>query len=363
MCLQTISRFACKQFFRCAGKIVLVLLQIMQLSERIFAFLQLGRRLKKLDDPEKETIFKRAQAQNGWFTADNIEFSLQQIAENLTEEKITSWLQPYRLENIKPKNVGVVMAGNIPLVGFHDFISVLISGHKLKAKLSSQDEVLFKYIASVLIEEEPAFKQRIEFSDKLKDIEAVIATGSNNSARYFEYYFGKYPHIIRKNRTSVAILTGKETESDYQKLGEDIFLYFGLGCRNVAKIYVPENFEPAQFIDHLKPWQRIIENHKYANNYDYNRSIYLLKQLRFWEGGHFLLLETDELFSPLAVLYFEKYQNPDQVKNLLAQRKDQLQCVVGSIDYPSAIPFGQAQRPSWTDYADNVDTMQFLQDV
>lgn len=335
----------------------------MQLSERLFAFLQLGQRLKTISDAEKQTLFKRARDKNGWFTPDNIEFSFQQIANNLTEEKITRWLEPCSIAQPKPKKVGVVMAGNIPLVGFHDFISVLLSGHILKAKLSSQDEVLFKYIANLLIDEEPAFARRIEFCDKLKDIDAVIATGSDNSARYFEYYFRKYPYIIRKNRTSVAVLRGNETGEDYQNLGEDIFRYFGLGCRNVAKIFVPQNFEPAHFIEAMKPWQAIIENHKYANNYDYNRSIYLLKQVPFWEGGHFLMLETSDLFSPLAVLYFEKYKDQEQLVKVLNQQKEQLQCVVGSIDYPGKIPFGEAQRPGWSDYADNVDTINFLQEI
>ena len=335
----------------------------MQLSERIFAFIQLGRRIKSLSAPEKETLYKRARAENGWFTSENIDFSLQQIAENLTEDKLTNWLQPYSLTSIKPKKVGVVMAGNIPLVGFHDFISVLISGHLLKAKLSRQDEALFRYLVNLLTEEEPAFTQRIELSDKLKGIEAVIATGSDNSARYFEYYFGKYPHIIRKNRTSVAVLTGTETAADYQKLGEDIFRYFGLGCRNVAKLYVPENFDPAHFIESLKSWQSVVENHKYANNYEYNRSIYLLKQAPFWEGGYFLMLETSDLFSPLAVLYFEKYKDMIHLDSIISQQKDKLQCVVGNLDYSGAIPFGQAQRPGWNDYADNIDTIKFLEEL
>ncbi|MFW5700307.1 MAG: acyl-CoA reductase [Cyclobacteriaceae bacterium] len=333
----------------------------MQLSERIFAFLQLGRRLRSITDQEKLSLFKRAQAANGWFTFDNLNFSLQHISDNLTEEALSSWLEPYNLSNIQPRKVGVVMAGNIPLVGFHDFISVLISGHILKAKLSSQDEVLFRYIANLLIEEEPAFANRLMFADQLKDIEAVIATGSDNSARYFEFYFGKYPHIIRKNRTSVAILTGTETESDYQKLGEDIFRYFGLGCRNVAKLFVPDSFVPASFIDQLKSWQGVVENHKYANNYDYNRSIYLLKQVPFWEGGYFLMLENSDLFSPLAVVYFEKYTHIEQVKETIARQQDKIQCVVGKADYPGIIYFGEAQRPGWSDYADNIDTIQFLQ--
>ena len=332
----------------------------MQLSERIFAFLQLGKKFSSLTQKEKEQLYNRAKAKNAWFTFDNIDFSIQQIANNLTREKMDDWLQGYSLSISNPKNIGLVTAGNIPLVGFHDFISVLLSGHNLMAKLSSQDEVLMKYVAQVIIEEQPEFKNKINFVEKLNNIDAIIATGSNNSSRYFEYYFGKYPNIIRKNRTSVAVLTGRENDTEYQGLGEDIFRYFGLGCRNVAKIYVPQNFNPAEFIERLTPWQVVNENHKYANNYDYNRSVYLLKQLPFWEGGYFLMLETEDLYSPLAVLYFEKYHDLTKLKSKIKNQENQLQCVVGNIDYPGALPFGQAQKPAWKDYADNLDTMKFL---
>lgn len=332
----------------------------MQLSERIFAFLQLGKKFSSLTQKEKEQLYNRAKAKNAWFTFDNIDFSIQQIANNLTREKMDDWLQDYSLSISYPKNIGLVTAGNIPLVGFHDFISVLLSGHNLMAKLSSQDEVLMKYVAQVIIEEQPEFKNKINFVEKLNNIDAIIATGSNNSSRYFEYYFGKYPNIIRKNRTSVAVLTGRENDTEYQGLGEDIFRYFGLGCRNVAKIYVPQNFNPAEFIERLTPWQVVNENHKYANNYDYNRSVYLLKQLPFWEGGYFLMLETEDLYSPLAVLYFEKYHDLTKLKSKIKNQENQLQCVVGNIDYPGALPFGQAQKPAWKDYADNLDTMKFL---
>jgi len=332
----------------------------MQLSERIFAFLQLGKKFSSLTQKEKEQLYNRAKAKNAWFTFDNIDFSIQQIANNLTREKMDDWLQDYSLSISYPKNIGLVTAGNIPLVGFHDFISVLLSGHNLMAKLSSQDEVLMKYVAQVIIEEQPEFKNKINFVEKLNNIDAIIATGSNNSSRYFEYYFGKYPNIIRKNRTSVAVLTGRENDTEYQGLGEDIFRYFGLGCRNVAKIYVPQNFNPAEFIERLTPWQVVNENHKYANNYYYNRSVYLLKQLPFWEGGYFLMLETEDLYSPLAVLYFEKYHDLTKLKSKIKNQENQLQCVVGNIDYPGALPFGQAQKPAWKDYADNLDTMKFL---
>jgi len=332
----------------------------MQLSERIFAFLQLGKILSSLSNDEKELLYKRAKAKNAWFTFDDIDYSLQQISSNLTQEKLDDWLKNYSLSVIKPKNIGLVTAGNIPLVGFHDFISVLLSGHNLIGKLSSQDEVLMKYIANVIIEEQPGFKNKINFVDRLNNIDAVIATGSNNSSRYFEYYFGKYPNIIRKNRTSIAVLTGQESAEDYKRLGEDIFRYFGLGCRNVTKIYVPQDFKPAEFIERFASWEVLIKNHKYANNYDYNRSVYLLKQLPFWEGGYFLMLETEDLFSPLAVLYFEKYDNFIRLKSKIKNQENQLQCIVGNIDYPGVINFGQAQNPGWKDYADNIDTLKFL---
>jgi hypothetical protein len=260
--------------------------------------------------------------------------------------------------------VGVIMAGNIPMVGFHDFLSVLISGHILYAKLSSDDTFLIKMLAERLLKLETRFEKNILFMDLLKEADAVIATGSDNTARYFEYYFSKKPHIIRKNRTSLGILTGNETTADFLALGEDIFRYYGLGCRNVSKLMVPDNYSFDEFFKAIESYSYMLDHHKYQNNYDYNKSILLVNQSTHLDNGFLLLSESEQLVSPISVLYYQTYTNAPDLKNKLATIRDKIQVVVSSAGwYPDSIAFGQAQCPAVWDYADGVDTMAFLQSL
>lgn len=298
---------------------------------------------------------------NGWFTRDNVLFCLEQWGAELTREHIDSWLNRYPRSGSPSKKVGVVMAGNIPLVGLHDFLCVLAAGHTVLAKLSSNDAVLLPYLASLMVEWDPVLKDRIEFvTEKLQAYEAVIATGSNNTARYFEHYFGKVPHIIRRNRNSVAVLTGEETEAQLQALGRDVFTYFGLGCRSVSKLYVPEGYDFDAFFQAIFVFQEVINHHKYANNYDYNKAVYLMGSIKLLDNNFLVLKEDTGYSSPIAALFYQRYQSLEQLQELLKQEAEQLQCVVSENTELKGLPFGQTQCPKLWDYADGVDTMTFL---
>ncbi|MBO0323313.1 acyl-CoA reductase [Muricauda sp. CAU 1633] len=309
-----------------------------------------------------EMVITQAQQQNGWFTRENILFALKQWSALLTDGNLKQWLSNYNLNDGQtPKTIGIVMAGNIPMVGFHDFLSVLCSGNKVLAKLSSNDKALLPYITQYLIEQEPLLAERIEFTEgKLEDFDAVIATGSNNTSRYFEYYFGKKPNIIRKNRNSVAVLTGNETQKELKALGEDIFRYYGLGCRNVSKIYVPRTYDFDLFFKAIFEHGAIIHQHKYANNYDYNKAVYLMSNFKIRDNG-FLIVKEDESFaSPIATLFYSYYESEDELRNHLKDNETQIQCVVSSRKGLGDVPFGETQMPKLHEYADGVDTMEFL---
>lgn len=338
----------------------------MTLENRIEAFAALGRAIDEWNDTTWEEIYQRTAQHNNWFTPQSIQQAFDGIRLFLDPEKLSDWTKPYKLNPETPKTVAVIMAGNIPLVGFHDLLSVLISGHKLKAKLSSQDQYLPRLLLNKLQELEPAFAPFIEVTDEvLKNFEAVIATGSNNTSRYFDYYFGKYPHIIRKNRTSVAVLEGDESTETLEKLGEDIFTYYGLGCRNVSKLFVPENYDFSRFIEAQKPYQEILDHHKYANNYDYNKSVYLVNREPHLDSGFFLMRETKDLVSPISVIFYEQYENEATLEKRLSEHEAQLQCIVSAKrDFgPATVAVGQAQCPGLSDYADGVDTLQFLSNL
>ena len=357
----------------------------MTIEQRIAKFVSLGRFLgqfgfqgneKLTDVPCNEPFFERMEQQlqiavshNGWFTRENIVFALQQWSQALTEENLEQWLKPYKLEEVTPKRVGIIMAGNIPLVGFHDFLAVLISGHKVIVKQSSNDNQLLPVIAEYLTAIAPEWKGSIEFLDekqgpsRLENYDAVIATGSNNTARYFEYYFKEKPSIIRKNRNSVAILTGKESEEELSLLGEDIFRYYGLGCRNVSKLYVPEGYNFDSFFKAMYPWNPIINQAKYANNYDYNKAVYLMSLSKLLENG-FLMLKEDESFgSPIATLFYETYSDLPSLKERLKAKEESLQCIVARDLVEGEVPFGKTQQPQLWDYADDVDTLKFLKEL
>ena len=282
-------------------------------------------------------------------------------AELLTPSDLERWLSAYDLNNNKPKTVALIMAGNIPLVGFHDFLSTLITGNKVLVKLSSNDKILLPFIAEYLIEAEPLLKDQISFSEgKLEDFDAVIATGSDNTSRYFEHYFGKKPNIIRRNRNSVAILSGNETNEELAALGEDIFRYYGLGCRSVSKLFVPINYKFDTLFEALYPFNRIIDQHKYANNYDYNKAVYLMSLFKILENGFLMLKEDKNYASPIATVFYEFYESPEELKIRLTNEKDRIQCLVANGFMADEVPFGQTQKPSLTDYADNIDTVDFL---
>ncbi|WP_299703792.1 acyl-CoA reductase [uncultured Pontibacter sp.] len=334
----------------------------MTLENRIEAFVKLGKQLQDMTPEERKALSLIAQAKNPWFDEANVSAALQGIITLLDEQYLREWLYPYHLKQVTPKKVGVVMAGNIPMVGFHDFMSVLLSGHFLLAKLSSDDDVLMRRLASMLVGIEPAFANQFEFVDMLKEADAIIATGSDNTARYFEYYFAKRPHIIRKNRTSIGVLTGHEEEEELRALGNDIFQYFGLGCRNVSKVYVPEGYTFDKLYEANEHYKTIIEHHKYHNNYDYNKSILLVNRVPHFDNGFLLVQPSEQLVSPISVLFYETFTSLPDLRQKLAAVKDKTQCVVSAHGWlEGSISFGDAQCPMPWDYADGVDTMAFLQ--
>ncbi len=312
-----------------------------------------------------EELIKTVHIYNPWFTENNVRTAIGAIANGLTQEELVNWLSAYiaQLDRKKPVRVAVIMAGNIPMVGFHDMLCVLLSGNKFLGKLSSDDKLLLPFVSRVIIGIEPDFANYIEFTeDRLKNIEAVIATGSNNSARYFDYYFGKYPNIIRKNRNSIAVLTGKESVSEIRALGDDVFQYFGLGCRNVSKLFVPRGYDFDAFYSPIIGFQEIANNNKYVNNYEYNRTVYLMSSDPTLLDNNFLLLRQDEGYSsPIGVLYYEFYDDVDVLNERLENDRQLIQCIVSnSKEIKNALPLGTAQCPTFTDYADGVDTMAFL---
>jgi hypothetical protein len=329
----------------------------MNLQERIDLLVALGDYMLSENDKWKDAQ-QKAFAENSWFTPEFINTAVKNIGkEFLQKEKLQSWCGNYFIPEKKDnvKIVGVIMAGNIPLVGFHDFLSVFISGHRQIIKPSSKDETLIKHIVQYLSEKNPEVKNFVSFAEMLKGCDAYIATGSNNSARYFEYYFRKYPHIIRRNRTSVAVLEGNESDEELENLSGDISLYFGLGCRNVTKIYVPENYDFLPLLNALKKFDYFNEIHKYKNNYDYQLAILIMNNKYYMTNGSIILTENKSFFSPISVLPFEYYKNISDVETEIKTSED-IQCVAGK----TYLSFGRTQQPSLTDYADGIDTMEFL---
>lgn len=329
----------------------------------IQSFSVLGEHLRNPDD-ELKHIIQTEKNINAWFTPESIEAAIKAIAENLNSYDLTRWLQQYTIDDKKaPKTVGLILAGNIPLVGFHDILCVLLSGNKALIKASSQDIRLIKYALNKLVNIDDTFADRFAFVEKLQNFDAVIATGSNNTSRYFEYYFGKVPHIIRKNRSSIAVLNGEETTQQLFDLGHDIFDYFGLGCRNVSKLLVPQGYDFTTFFESIEPYNDIANHNKYHNNYDYNKSIYLVNRDKHLDNGFLLLKEDDRLASPLAVLFFEYYSDKASAENIINSNADKIQCVVSALPLQvncQVVDFGHSQQPGLSDYADGVDTMKFL---
>ena len=333
----------------------------MQLQERIDALSGLGDYLDTFSTEELTEIAHRAKYNNPWFTEANVFHSIKGIIKFLKRDRLKQLSESYDI-NDPDKVVGLIFAGNIPLVGFHDLLCVLLSGNKAMVKLSSKDEVLPKFIIDLLQEVSPALSEKITVVDRLKNFDAVIATGSNNTSRYFEYYFGKYPNIIRKNRTSIAVLTGDESHEELEALADDMLLYFGLGCRNVSKILVPKDYNFEKLFNALNKYQDIINHHKYSNNYDYYKSIYLVNREPFLDTGYILFKEEKQLVSPLSVVFYEYYDDLEKAKEYVKQHDENLQCVVATqnLQIDNAVKPGKAQLPEVDDFADRVDTMEFL---
>ncbi|WBL24170.1 acyl-CoA reductase [Zunongwangia sp. HGR-M22] len=351
----------------------------MTIKERISYFSKLGDFLKNFKAEDTSALnlsemdrkyFDKLQEKvnsavhyNGWFTKENVLFSLDQWSKALTSENLEIWLAPYNFqEEQNPKTIAVIMAGNIPLVGFHDFLSVLISGHNVLIKQSDNDKQLLPILCNYLVELNSEFKSKIRITkDRLEDFDAVIATGSNNTARYFEYYFKNKPNIIRKNRNSVAVITGEESKEELKLLSEDIFRYFGLGCRNVSKLFIPKNYDFDHFFKGIYHWNDIINQNKYANNYDYNKAVYLMSQFNILDNGFLMLKEDENYGSPISVLFYEYYDDQNQLQQRLNDEAEKLQCIVKKeTSAKNEVKFGKTQHPKLWDYADGVDTIQFL---
>ncbi|WP_375239515.1 acyl-CoA reductase [Aurantibacter sp.] len=349
----------------------------MQLEQRIKAFTELGRFLsqftssefKKNDSILHNDLFfdgfkhqiKLAKQHNGWFNLDNLIFSFNSWSKALEKSNLESFTSNYSFNKVTPQNVAIIMAGNIPLVGFHDFLCVLLSGHNVLVKQSSNDKQLLPFLAKYLEYVENGFKGKVNFTEeKLENFDAVIATGSNNTARYFDYYFKGNPSIIRKNRNSVAVLNGNESEDDMKNLSEDIFRYFGLGCRNVSKIFVPKGYNFDTLFNGIYHWNDIINYHKYTNNYDYNKAVYLMSEFDMLENGFFMIKEDTSYGSPIATLFYEYYDDLDSLKIKLSNDNDLIQCIVSNEDIGNKVNFGETQQPKLTDFADSIDTIEFL---
>jgi hypothetical protein len=334
---------------------------ILTAEKLIIAFHKLSDFLNEPGD-EFNSIIDSAPNHNGWFTKEEVIRSLASLQEMLNRKDLEQWFADIKL-NAQPKTIGLILAGNIPLVGFHDMLAVLATGNIAMVKLSSSDSQLLPALFRQLVSFEPLLAERIIYAERLKDFDAIIATGSNNTSRYFDYYFGKVPNIIRKNRNSVAVLDGNESTEQISLLGHDIFDYFGLGCRNVSKIYLPKNYEVKNLFEPLQQFQGIINHFKYNNNYDYNKSIYLVNMLKHFDNGFLLLKEDESMTSPLAVLYFEYYNNLEELNEKLAGRQSEIQCVVSNLPLSidsAVVGFGESQHPKLWDYADNVNTIAFL---
>ena len=351
----------------------------MNISERIEAFATLGQFLEQFQSTESDQknhplnkqfytdftyLINNPHLDNAWFTSAHVRKSIQGICSLLNQEELHKWCSQYQISDCNTnKRIAVVIAGNIPMLGFHDMLCVLISGHQFIGKLSTKNNRLLNFISQLLVEINSEFKDLISFkSERLngkQDFDVIIATETNNSARYFETYFAKYPHIIRRNRNTVALITGNETKEELKTLGLDVFLYFGLGCRNVSKLYVPENYDVTKILDEWQDYESAMDHNKYANNHDYQRSLYLMNAIKHYDNGFLLMKEDLSISSPIAVLHYEYYKDLEQVNKHLEKNSKNIQSIVSQTG-ENTIPFGKAQIPQLNDYADHIDTMAFL---
>jgi Acyl-CoA reductase (LuxC) len=347
-------------------------------SEIKSAFIELGKFLGQFcSDSKDENVLNNdlfyndfrdlialSQSHNGWYTPENVLYAIDSWSKALTETNLNKWLSSYSSDFVFQKKIGIILAGNIPLVGFHDFLSVLITGNKVLVKTSSNDQKLLPFLANYLIAVSPKLKDKILFIEgKLEGYDAIIATGSNNTARYFEFYFKDKPSIIRKSRNSVAVLDGNETKEQIIALGEDIFKYFGLGCRSVSKLFVPKNYNFDLFFNGIFSYQEVIKYEKYANNYDYNKAVFLMSNFQLLDNEFLTIKEDASHASPIASVFYEFYEDLNQLKIRLDADKDAIQCVVSNDLIENSVAFGQTQQPNLWDYADGIDTIQFLIDL
>ncbi len=350
----------------------------MKLQQRIACFSELGTILEKAAHNEisenQPNISKRlisaissVRQTNPWFIEDYVRYSLSSIGNLLNISNLQNWVSKYEeldKDEYNVKRVAVIMAGNIPLVGFHDFLSVLISGHKILIKESSKDPLIHE-VAEALCKIEPAFSKFISFENgTLSNFDAVIATGSNNTKRYFEYYFSKYPSIIRGHRNSVGIIIGNESASELKRLADDVFMYFGMGCRNISKLYIPKDYPIKNIFESFESYTPILSNHhKFFNNYEYYKSIYLVNKEPFFDSGCFMMKYDSRLVSPLSVVYLEEYTSENVLIKNLESIKSSVQCIVCQDEKHSTIRFGEAQKPSLDDYADGIDVLKYLLNI
>lgn len=333
----------------------------MDLNNRIDSLVRLGQYISDYPDSLQQAV-RLAGIKNHWFTKENCERALQAIAQQmLQEDKLKTWVNNYDLKEISTKNVGIIAAGNIPLVSFHDILCVLVSGHKLLLKTSERDQVLTLHLLQKLQETDPQWSAYISIDQRWSDQDAVIATGSNNSGRYFEYYFGQKPHIIRKNRHSVAVLSGNENQEELYLLGKDVFEYFGLGCRNISLIWLPKDYRFDNLIKAWQPFEELMMFNSYKNNLDYQRTIYLMNGTPIVDCDFVNMVNITSISSPISCVNIAYYESPEDIKAWLHSQNEHIQCVVNFEDFERRVSFGDAQEPTLEDYADGVDTMKFLQ--
>ncbi len=339
---------------------------MIQLEQRIFALDRLGEFLRNINpnDSNYDSLFEvinRAKNVNGWFSSKNVLYAFSQWGDCLNTKNLTKWTNSYTFLKKPPKTVGLVLAGNIPLVGFHDVVSVLVSGHKALIKCSSSDPLLIPFLIKKIQEFEPSFVKSVEFTkDRFKNLDGIIATGSNNAARYFEYYFSKVPNLIRSNRNGIAILDGSETKQQLEALANDIVQYYGLGCRSTAKIFIPYKYDLNIIFGALYPHSHLMDSDKFANNYDYNKAVYLMSQSNILDNGFFILKEDSTYSSPVACLHYEYYKDLQTLEKKLIKEQDSIQCITSNQEKEKHFAFGKAQHPKLWDYADGKNTLDFL---
>ena len=333
----------------------------MELKQRLKSFIELGKLLDNLEATRLQQLKNKAFKENPWFTNENVDLALKGVRNYLDQSQLISWLESYSIKSKKQVDVGIIMAGNIPLVGFHDFLCVIMSGNSAQVKISSKDSIVTKFLFKKLIEVDPSMNNKFRLVNKLNKVDAVIATGSDNSARFFNHYYKDCPRLIRKNRTSVGIIKGDETPDQLKKLGDDIFQYFGLGCRNISKLFVPKGYDLRAAIGNFQRYKHLIDHKSYSNNYLYNKTKFLMKGFDFLDPGFILIKEDKDLVSPISVLYYEEYQNIKMLRAILNQNESKIQCILSHEGwFDNSLPFGTGQLPKLWDYADNRDTMRFL---